>query len=286
MNFTPGFEVAILVGAVVAGLLGALLGLGGGTFIIPMLTALGVDIRHAIAASIVAVIATSCGAASSYVRDGLANIRIGIFLCVATTTGALFGAGLNGVVSTRALFLIFAAVLAWSAVIMYRKRNRPATRFEPAVEAPVGREQLAGRLRLAGRFYDPALGRERRYTPQRPALGFGLMVGAGTVSGLLGIGSGGLKVPAMDVAMDLPIKVSTATSNFMIGITGLASALVYLERGQVLVSLVAPIALGVVGGAALGTRILPKVQAATIRAWFVIILGAIVVQMLYRGVTG
>jgi hypothetical protein len=271
-----------------AGLLGALLGLGGGTFIIPMLTALGVDIRHAIAASIVAVIATSCGAASSYVRDGLANIRIGIFLCVATTTGALFGAGLNGVLPVRALFLIFAAVLAWSAVIMFRKRNRISTRAElpETAVAPAGRPPLAGRLRLAGLFYDPAIGMERRYTPQRPGLGFGLMVGAGTVSGLLGIGSGGLKVPAMDVAMDLPIKVSTATSNFMIGITGLASALVYLERGQVLVSLVAPIALGVVGGAALGTRILPKVSAASIRSCFVIVLAVIVSQMLYRGVTG
>jgi hypothetical protein len=280
VNFTPGFELTILLGAVGAGLLGALLGLGGGTFIIPMLTALGVDIRHAIAASIVAVIATSCGAASSYVRDGLANIRIGIFLCVATTTGALFGAGLNGLLPVRALFLIFAGVLGWSGLIMYRKRNRGATRSERAEDAP------AGRLRLAGRFYDPAIGRERRYTPQRPGVGFGLMVGAGTVSGLLGIGSGGLKVPAMDVAMDLPIKVSTATSNFMIGITGLASALVYLERGQVLVSLVAPIALGVVVGATLGTHILPKVTAATIRAWFVIALAVIVSQMLYRGVTG
>jgi uncharacterized protein len=280
VNFTPGFEVAILLGAVGAGLLGALLGLGGGTFIIPLLTTLGVDIRHAIAASIVAVIATSCGTASSYVRDGLANIRIGIFLCVATTTGALFGAALNGVLPVRALFLVFAAVLAWSAVIMYRKRGRPATRSEIPEDAP------AGRLRLAGRFYDPALGRERRYAPQRPALGFGLMVGAGTVSGLLGIGSGGLKVPAMDVAMDLPIKVSTATSNFMIGITGLASALVYLQRGQVLVSLVAPISLGVVAGAAVGTRILPRVQAGTIRACFVVVLAVIVAQMLYRGVTG
>ena len=280
MNFTPGFEIVILLGAVGAGLLGALLGLGGGTFIIPMLTTLGVDIRHAIAASIVAVIATSCGAASSYVRDGLANIRIGIFLCVATTTGALFGAGLNGVVPVRVLFLIFAAVLGWSGLIMFQKRNRVSTRAELAEDAP------AGRLRLAGRFYDPALGRERRYTPQRPGLGFGLMVGAGTVSGLLGIGSGALKVPAMDVAMDLPIKVSTATSNFMIGITGLASALVYLERGQVLVSLVAPIALGVVAGAAVGTRILPRVGAAAVRAWFVVALGLIVGQMLYRGVTG
>src|SRR4051794_23780004 len=280
MHLTPGFELAILVGAVAAGVLGALMGLGGGVLIIPMLTALGVDIRHAIAASIVAVIATSCGAASSYVRDGLANIRIGIFLCVATTTGALFGAALNGVLPVRVLFLIFAAVLGWSGVIMYRKRNRALTRIEPPEDLP------GGRLRLAGRFYDPALGRERRYAPQRPALGFSLMLGAGTVSGLLGIGSGALKVPAMDVAMDLPIKVSTATSNFMIGITGLASALVYLERGQVLVSLVAPIALGVVGGAAVGTRLLPKLPADTIRAWFVVVLAAVIGQMFYRGVTG
>jgi uncharacterized membrane protein YfcA len=280
MNLTPGFEVAILTGAVVAGILGSLMGLGGGILIIPMLTAMGVDIRHAIAASIVAVIATSCGAASSYLRDGLANIRIGIFLCVATTTGAFVGAGLNGVLPVRMLFLIFAAVLGWSGVIMYRKRNRALTRVEPPEDAP------AGRLRLAGRFYDPALGRERRYVPARPALGFGLMLGAGTVSGLLGIGSGALKVPAMDVAMDLPIKVSTATSNFMIGITGLASALVYLQRGQVLISLVAPIALGVVAGAAVGTRILPRVQAGTIRSWFVVVLAGVVAQMLYRGIVG
>jgi hypothetical protein len=280
MNLTPGFEIAILVGAVVAGVLGALMGLGGGVLIIPMLTALGVDIRHAIAASIVAVIATSCAAASAYVRDGLANIRIGIFLCVATTTGALVGAALNGLLPVRALFLIFAAVLAWSGVVMFRKRGRPVTRLEPAEDAP------GGRLRLAGRFYDPSLDRERRYAPKRPALGFGLMLGAGTVSGLLGIGSGALKVPAMDVAMDLPIKVSTATSNFMIGITGLASALVYLQRGQVLVSLVAPIALGVLAGATVGTRILPRVAASTIRSWFVVVLAVIVAQMLYKGLVG
>jgi uncharacterized membrane protein YfcA len=280
MNLSPGFELTILVGAVGAGVLGALMGLGGGVLIIPMLTTMGVDIRHAIAASIVAVIATSCGAASSYVRDGLANIRIGIFLCVATTTGALAGAGLNGLLPTRVLFLIFAAVLGWSGVVMFRKRGRSVTRLEPAEDAP------GGRLRLAGRFYDPALLRERRYAPKRPALGFGLMLGAGTVSGLLGIGSGALKVPAMDVAMDLPIKVSTATSNFMIGITGLASALVYLQRGQVLLALVAPIALGVVAGAAVGTRILPKVAAATIRSWFVVVLAGVVAQMLYKGVTG
>jgi uncharacterized membrane protein YfcA len=245
-----------------------------------MLTALGVDIHHAIAASIVAVIATSCGAASAYVRDGLANIRIGIFLCVATTTGALLGAGLNGVLPARALFFVFAVVLAWSGVVMFRKRSRPPSRVEALHDVP------AGRLRLTGRFHDPALGCEQRYVARRPGLGFGLMVGAGAVSGLLGIGSGGLKVPAMDVAMDLPIKVSTATSNFMIGITGLASAIVYLQRGQVLVSLVGPIALGVVAGAVVGTHILPVVPAARIRSWFVIVLAVLVGQMFYRGVVG
>src|ERR1044072_8961137 len=160
VNFSPGFELAILIGAVGAGLLGALLGLGGGTFIIPMLTAVGVDIRHAIAASIVAVIATSCGAASSYVRDGLANIRIGIFLCVATTLGALAGAGLNGVLRVRALFLVFAAVLGWSALIMFRKRNHS--------EVWVGAGATAlpsGGPRLAGRFYDPARGGGRHCRP-------------------------------------------------------------------------------------------------------------------------
>jgi uncharacterized membrane protein YfcA len=281
MVLTPGFELTILVGAVAAGLLGSLLGLGGGVLIIPMLTALGVDIRHAIAASIVAVIATSCGAASTYVRDGLANIRIGIFLCVATTTGAIIGAGLNGFLPARALFLIFAAVLGCSGVVIYGKRSRPLSRLEP----PAG-DVPAGRLRLGGRFYDPSTGLERRYAARRPGLGFGLMLGAGTVSGLLGIGSGALKVPAMDVAMDLPIKASTATSNFMIGITGLASALVYLQRGQVLVALVAPIALGVVAGAALGTRILPKIPARTLRSWFSVTLAVLVTQMLYRGIVG
>ncbi len=163
---------------------------------------------------------------------------------------------------------------------MYRKRARPMVRVEPPEAAP------AGRLRLAGRFYDPTLGRERRYAAQRPALGFALMTVGGMVSGLLGIGGGPVAVPAMDVGMELPIKVSTATSNFMIGITGLASALVYLQRGQVLVSLVAPIALGVVAGAAVGTRLLPRLPATTVRSSFLVVLAVVISQMLYRGIVG
>src|SRR5437763_6793534 len=153
------------------------MGLGGGVLIIPLLTALGVDIRHAIAASIVAVIATSCAAASSYVRDGLANIRIGIFLCVATTTGALFGAGLNGVLPVRVLFLVFAAVLGWSGVVMFRKRSRPLARVEAPEVAP------GGRLRLASRFSDTVLARARRSAPRGPARGLGLIDSSGTESG-------------------------------------------------------------------------------------------------------
>jgi len=280
MELSPALEITILVGSVLAGMVGALMGLGGGVLIIPMLTALGVDIRHAIAASIIAVIATSSGSASAYVRDGIANIRIGIFLSVATTSGALAGAALNGVLPPRVLFFIFSAVLTWSGVVMFRKRQRDPTRPDPA-------ELVAsGALGLEGSFYDPALGRVRPYVPRRPGLGFGLMVVAGTVSGLLGIGSGALKVPAMDVAMDLPIKVSTATSNFMIGITALASALVYLQRRDVLVALVAPISLGVLGGSAIGTRMLPRLKAATIRTWFVVVLAVVVTQMLQQGVRG
>lgn len=280
MDLTPGFELAILGGAIVAGLLGSLMGIGGGVLIIPMLTALGVDIRHAIAASIVAVIATSCGSASSYVRDGIANLRLGIFLCVATTAGALIGAGLNGVLPVRALFFIFAAVLAASGVAMFRKRGQAVASAEPPETAP------AGRLRLVGRFYDPSLGRERRYAARRPALGFALMTVGGMASGLLGIGGGPVTVPTIHVGMSLPIKVSTATSNLMIGMTAVASALVYLLRGQVLVPLVAPISLGVLGGASVGTRLLPKVRAATMRSLFSVVLALVVGQMIYRGIVG
>jgi uncharacterized membrane protein YfcA len=269
----------LLAGSLAAGVLGSLMGLGGGVLIIPLLTALHVDIRHAIAASIVAVIATSSGAAASYVRDGLANLRVGILLSVATTSGALLGAFLNGVLPTRALFLIFAAVLAYSVVMMLRKRT-PAAPGEPV---PL---QAQGRFRLGASYWDAQTGLERRYVPRRLPLGFALMGMAGAVSGMLGIGSGALKVPAMDLAMELPIKVSTATSNFMIGITALASALVYLVQGRVVIALVAPIALGVLAGASLGTKLLSGLPAPTIRKWFVIVLTGIVAQMLWKGLTG
>jgi len=282
-HLSTGTLAVLLVGSLAAGVLGSLMGLGGGVLIIPLLTALHVDIRHAIAASIVAVIATSSGAAASYVRDGLANLRVGILLSVATTSGALLGAFLNGVLPTRALFLIFATILAYSAVMMFRKRTPVAAMTESVPALSPG---ITERFRLGASYWDAQTGTERRYEPRRLPLGFALMGVAGAVSGLLGIGSGALKVPAMDLAMELPIKVSTATSNFMIGITALASALVYLMQGRVVVALVAPIALGVLAGASLGTKLLRHLPATTIRKWFVVVLTVIVAQMLWKGLTG
>jgi uncharacterized membrane protein YfcA len=283
-HFTAGVLAAVLAGSLLAGTLGALMGLGGGVLIIPLLTALGVDVRHAIAASIVAVIATSSGAAASYVRDGLANLRLGLLLSVATTSGALFGAFLNGVLPTRVLFLVFSVVLGSSAVMMYRKRT-PLSSGAPEEDAAPRASPGHGRLRLGTSYWDATSGRERRYVPRRVGLGFLMMAVAGAVSGLLGIGSGALKVPAMDLAMELPIKVSTATSNFMIGITALASALVYLGQGRVVIPLVTPVALGVLVGASLGTRLLSRLPAATIRKGFVVVLAALVVEMFWKGVT-
>jgi uncharacterized membrane protein YfcA len=199
-------------------------------------------------------------------------------LSVATTTGALVGASLNGVLPSRLLFFVFAVVLVWSGVVMFRKRNL-AMLDRPVASGP-------DRVHLAGRYFEQTEGREVQYVPRRTSLGFSLMVVAGAVSGLLGIGSGALKVPAMDIALGLPIKVSTATSNFMIGITALASATVYLLRGQVLMSLVVPIALGVLGGSVIGTRLLPQLRGSTIRVLFVVVLAVVVVQMLVKGVTG
>jgi uncharacterized membrane protein YfcA len=264
--------VEILAFALVAGGFGALVGLGGGVLIVPFLTlVMGVDIHQAIAASLVAVIATSTGAASSYVRDGLSNLRVAIFLEVATTFGAVVGAVAAGVVSPRVLFVLFGLLLSYSAAMMLRRRR------EQVSLAP------AGGLDLSGEFVDRGVA--VHYTAQRPVLGFGLMVGAGITSGLLGIGSGVMKVPAMDLAMRLPIKVSTATSNLMIGVTAAAGAVVFLMRGEMDPLLATPVAVGVAAGSSLGSRLLPRLASATIRRLFVAVLLVIAVQMIVRGVS-
>jgi hypothetical protein len=266
--------------SLVAGVLGALLGLGGGIIVIPALTLLlKIDIRYAIGASIVSVIATSSGAAAAYVRERMTNLRVAMVLEIATTSGALSGAYLAGRIGGRWLYLIFGVVLGYSALAMLRKLRDSPT--------PEGRrDRVADRLRLHDSYFDEAAGREIHYRVARTPLGFVLMYIAGVVSGLLGIGSGALKVPAMDLAMGLPIKVSTATSNFMIGVTAAASASLYFARGDINPFIAAPVAVGVLIGALLGSRLLPKLQSSTIRLIFVVVLLWISAEMLFKGVRG
>jgi uncharacterized membrane protein YfcA len=274
----PIAYLALLLGAsTVAGLVGALLGLGGGIIVIPVLTIFfGVDIRLAIGASIVSVIATSSGAAAAYVRDHLSNIRVAMFLELATTAGALTGAYLAGILAGRMLYLIFAVVLGYSAIAMFRKRHEE-------LQGAITPDALSRRLRLASSYSDKALGLEVPYQVTGAGTGLALMYVAGGVSGLLGIGSGALKVPAMDLAMKLPIKVSTATSNFMIGVTAAASASVYFARGDIQPLIAAPVAIGVLLGATIGTRVLGRLRGPVIRQAFFVVLVIITAEMLWKG---
>src|SRR5437588_6574234 len=270
----------LTVGAIslVAGFLGSLLGLGGGLIVVPALTLLfHVDIRLAIGASIVSVIATSSGAAAAYVRDRLANMRVAMFLELGTTLGAITGAYLAGIVHPRFLFILFGLVVGYSALAMLRGRSSVEGSREVGPWARV--------LRLQSSYFDQAIGEEIVYQPVRARIGLALMYLAGTVSGLLGIGSGALKVPAMDLAMELPIKVSTATSNFMIGVTAAASAGVYFSRGQIDPFIAAPVAVGVMAGAFVGSRTLGRIDSGSMRMTFVVVLVVIAAQMLVKGMT-
>lgn len=278
MHLTPlAFSLVVFGCSVVAGLLGSLLGLGGGIIVTPALTLLlGVDIRYAIGASVVSVIATSSGAAAAYVREHMTNLRVAMLLELGTTSGAITGAFLGGLVGTRWLFVVFGTVLGYSAVAMFRKRHG-------AGQADVPPSRWADALKLHDAYYDEAEGRTITYRVARPKLGLVLMYIAGVVSGLLGIGSGALKVPAMDLAMRLPLKVSTATSNFMMGVTAAASAGVYFARGDIHPFIAGPVALGVLTGATIGSTLLGKLESKVIRTVFVVILLGISVQMLWKG---
>ncbi|MGA9510046.1 MAG: sulfite exporter TauE/SafE family protein [Candidatus Sulfotelmatobacter sp.] len=271
------FSLIVAAGSLVAGFLGALTGLGGGVVIVPMLTLLlGVDIRYAIGASLVSVIATSSGAAAAYVREGISNIRIGMFLEVATTLGAIAGAILATHISTGAVSVVFGVVLIGSASLSWK---RPAKNASDALP-----DALATRLRLNGSF--PEDGGIRKYNVRRVPLGWGLMFGAGTLSGLLGIGSGAMKVLAMDQAMKIPFKVSTTTSNFMIGVTAAASAGIYLSRGYIDPGLSMPVMLGVLVGSLLGTRVLVWAHPKWLRRVFSIVIVVLGSEMLYKGISG
>ena len=274
------FFLVLFAGSVVAGGLGALLGTGGGVIIVPMLTLMaGLNIHYAIGASIVSVIATSSGAAATYVRDQITNIRLGMFLEVATTTGAVIGALVAGLLPGRILSIVFGLVLGHAAWTMIRS---------PFGDVPAGvvGSPLATRLRLHGAYYDPALRRQVKYQITGVSQGFGMMWLAGVISGLLGIGSGVFKVIAMDLMMRAPMKVSTTTSNFMIGVTAAASAGIYFLRGDIHPFVAAPVALGVLLGTVGGTRLLLRLRGGVIRKTFLVLLIVVALQMVWRGIAG
>ena len=256
-----------------ASAVGGTLGMASGIFIVPVLTTIGgLDIHVAIGASIISVIACSCGSAASFLRERLTNVRLAIVLETATTLGAASGVLLSGVVPVAALYAIFAAVLLLCAWQMLKRR-------QDAVAPAGGKLPLGWTRQLDAVYPDRVLGRDVAYRVNRLPAGLGLMYGAGLLSALLGIGSGVLKIPAMDTALRLPIKVSSATSNFMIGVTAAASAGAYFIRGAIVPDIAGPVALGSVVGALLGARLMVSVSPARLRVVFVAVLLLLAVEM-------
>jgi len=275
------FTLLVFASSVGAGVLGSLLGLGGGVVVIPVLTLLlGVDIRLAIAASAIAVVATSASGATEHVKSGLANLRLAAFLEVGAAAGALTGAFLSGVIASRALYVLFAVMLAASGVLLLRRsRQRGASEAAPGADP---REPGRDALRLGGVSVDDD-GRPFRYRVHRPGLGLALIYLAGLFGGILGVGAGVLKVPALDLAMKVPWRASTATSALMIGVTAAASAGVFLGRGDVAPIVAAPVAVGVVFGAQAGSRLSRFIPSWATRALFFGVVAWVSVQMVRKG---
>lgn len=268
------FPVAIL-----AGFVGAMSGMGGGIILIPALTLLGIEIKHAIAISILSVIATSSGSASAYVRDHITNLKVGMFLEMFTIAGALAGARITLASSPRPLYITFGIVLlgSWVALLVVGHEARNATPNQDAVSRW---------LELEGSYPDQALGQTVQYKARRAYLGAPLMFGAGIIAGLLGIGAGAVKVLIHDLVMGLPPKVSTTTSNLIIGVTALAGTSVYLVAGMINPGLAAPVVVGVLLGAFFGTRVLVRLSNQTVRRFFLVILMILAIEMIVRGVRG
>jgi uncharacterized membrane protein YfcA len=275
---TLAFSATIGAASFCAGFLGSLTGLGGGVIVVPLLTLVfGADIRYAIGASLIGIIATSSGAAAAYVKEGFTNLRIGMLLEIATTVGAVIGASLVAVVPAGAIAVVFGVVLLQSAYLASRPRPEHTT-------ADVPPDPLATRLRLDSSFPTPA--GPQSYRVRNLPGGFGLMGVAGVLSGLLGIGSGAVKVLAMDQVMMMPFKVSTATSNFMIGVTAAASAGIYIRHGYVDPGLAMPVMLGVLAGSLVGARLLFRARTASLRILFAVVIVVLAIEMIYHGVTG
>lgn len=270
------FTFILLVGAYLAGLLGSLTGLGGGVVVIPLLTlGLGVDFHYAIGAALVASIATSSGSASAYVKEGITNIRLGMFLEIATTLGAVAGAFIALWMPANVIAVVFGITLIFTAIMTQRRT---------VDHEHVKGSEWARRLKLYGTYPTPQ--GVKSYQLTNVAGGFSIMTVAGILSGLLGIGSGVLKVLAMDTAMKVPFKVSTTTSNFMIGVTAAASAVVYLQRGYIEPGIAFPIMVGVLMGALTGARLLKKLNVKLLRRIFAGVILLVAINMIYNGFAG
>ncbi|HCN48780.1 MAG TPA: permease [Chryseobacterium sp.] len=269
-------EIIILfLGAISAGLLGSLTGLGGGVIIIPLLTlGFGVPMHYAIGASLISVIGTSSGAAVAFVKEGFTNMRIGMFLEIATTAGAIIGALVSGMLNPNTIGIIFASILLLTVVLNLKGK--------PDHQEPLIKGSLEEKLKLYGTF--PDKGVLKSYSARNTVPGFLMMMFAGAMSGLLGIGSGALKVLAMDNMMKLPFKVSTTTSNFMIGVTAVASALIYFQRGEIIPVIVAPVLIGVVIGSFIGSKTLMVSKTKKLKVFFAIVITILSVYMMYNGI--
>jgi uncharacterized membrane protein YfcA len=271
------FVLTLFVTSLGTGALGAILGLGGGTLLVPILTMFfGVNLHYAMGASLISVIATSSGAAAGLLWTGMSNIRVGLFLAMPTIAGALIGALLVGIVPPRALEMIFGIAIGYAGILTFRQ---PRLAAPPIPES----DPLAVSFSLEGRYHDRALGHDVRYRAVHVRRGVGGMFGAGVLSGLLGIGAGAFTVLAMDVFLKLPMKVATATSNFMIGITAAAGAAIFFARGDVHPLIAAPVAIGVLLGAYLGAYILAHLKTTTVRRLFLLVVFYLSVSMILRG---
>lgn len=269
------YSIALLLISIVGGFLGALLGLGGGIIVVPALTLFfGVDIRYAIAASLISIVATSSGAAARFLRDHLTNLRLAILLELGTVAGAMSGFVLSSVISSKHLYVLFGTFLMFSAIMMFRKKRDSLS---------ITDHPWSERLGLAGSFTNE-LGEHVHYKVAQVPFGLFSMYFAGVLSALLGIGSGIFKVMAMDGAMKLPMKVSSATSNFMIGVTAAASAGAFFMRGDVRPDIACPVALGIICGSWIGAGVMTKMPAARIRKIFVVVLFIVSIQMIARGI--
>lgn len=271
------FTVILLLGAYCAGLLGSLTGLGGGVVVIPLLTlAFGVDFHYAVGAALVASIATSSGSGSAYVKEGITNIRLGMFLEIATTIGAVAGAAVAIWLDNSAIAIIYGLVLIFTAAMQQRRKSD---------HDGVKGSEAARRLKLYGTWPQKD-GSLKAYELKHVGGGFGVMLVAGVLSGILGIGSGVLKVIAMDGIMKVPFKVSTTTSNFMMGVTACASAVVYIQRGIIEPGIAFPVMTGVLFGALTGAKLLKRLDVSLLRKIFCVAILLVAVNMIYNGVTG